>query len=81
MWSDSIQTPFVSSLQLPVRQFLKANCVQTLRLIGLYARRPVRCVPLTTTHCRLRQPGRQKSMHCGTAQQWSCLMFSDASKF
>ncbi|GFW49337.1 transposable element Tcb1 transposase [Trichonephila clavipes] len=22
--------------------------------IGLYARRPVRCVPLTTTHCRLR---------------------------
>ncbi|GFU99740.1 transposable element Tcb1 transposase [Trichonephila clavipes] len=22
--------------------------------IGLYARRPVRCVPLTSTHCRLR---------------------------
>ncbi|GFV97109.1 transposable element Tcb1 transposase [Trichonephila clavipes] len=22
--------------------------------IGLYARRPVRCVPFTTTHCRLR---------------------------
>ncbi|GFW88256.1 HTH_Tnp_Tc3_2 domain-containing protein [Trichonephila clavipes] len=22
--------------------------------IGLYARRPVRCVPLTATHCRLR---------------------------
>ncbi|KFM64076.1 hypothetical protein X975_00391, partial [Stegodyphus mimosarum] len=25
-----------------------------LRQIGLYARRPVRCVPLTATHCRLR---------------------------
>ncbi|GFU45049.1 transposable element Tcb2 transposase [Trichonephila clavipes] len=25
-----------------------------LRHIGLYARRPVRCVPLTATHCRLR---------------------------
>ncbi|GFW89110.1 transposable element Tcb1 transposase [Trichonephila clavipes] len=24
--------------------------------IGLYARRPVRCVPLTATHCRLRLP-------------------------
>ncbi|GFW92379.1 transposable element Tcb1 transposase [Trichonephila clavipes] len=25
-----------------------------LGLIGLYARRPVRCVPLTATHCHLR---------------------------
>ncbi|GFU03327.1 HTH_Tnp_Tc3_2 domain-containing protein [Trichonephila clavipes] len=25
-----------------------------LRHIGLYARRPVRCVPLIATHCRLR---------------------------
>ncbi|GFT80331.1 HTH_Tnp_Tc3_2 domain-containing protein [Trichonephila clavipes] len=29
-----------------------------LGLIGLNARRPVRCVPLTAIHCRLR-------MHCG----------------
>ncbi|GFV16785.1 transposable element Tcb1 transposase [Trichonephila clavipes] len=33
---------------------LKADRVQTLRHIGLYARRPVRCVPLTATHRRLR---------------------------
>ncbi|GFT63479.1 transposable element Tcb1 transposase [Trichonephila clavipes] len=32
----------------------KADRVQTLRHIGLYARRPVRCVPLTATHCHLR---------------------------
>ncbi|GFV07598.1 transposable element Tcb1 transposase [Trichonephila clavipes] len=25
-----------------------------LEQIGLYARRPVRCVPLTATHCRVR---------------------------
>ncbi|GFU92641.1 HTH_Tnp_Tc3_2 domain-containing protein [Trichonephila clavipes] len=32
----------------------KADRVQTLGHIGLYARRPVRCVPLTATHCHLR---------------------------
>ncbi|GFT99042.1 transposable element Tcb1 transposase [Trichonephila clavipes] len=32
----------------------KADRVQTLRYIGLYARRLIRCVPLTATHCRLR---------------------------
>ncbi|GFX01308.1 transposable element Tcb1 transposase [Trichonephila clavipes] len=33
----------------------KADAVyRRLGHIGLYARRPVRCVPLTATHCRLR---------------------------
>ncbi|GFW44869.1 HTH_Tnp_Tc3_2 domain-containing protein [Trichonephila clavipes] len=32
--------------------------------IGLYARRPVRGVPLTATHCRVRLPG-VESMYCG----------------
>ncbi|GFS84656.1 HTH_Tnp_Tc3_2 domain-containing protein [Trichonephila clavipes] len=32
--------------------------------IGLYAHKPVRCVPLTAPHCRLRLPG-VESMHCG----------------
>ncbi|GFW85137.1 uncharacterized protein TNCV_3248771 [Trichonephila clavipes] len=49
------QTCLIRSLQLPVRQF--QGRVQTMyrRLwhIGLYARTPVRCVPLTVTHCRL----------------------------
>ncbi|GFU87508.1 DDE_3 domain-containing protein [Trichonephila clavipes] len=30
-----------------------------------YARRPVRCVPPTATHCRLRLIGGVESMHCG----------------
>ncbi|GFT65192.1 transposable element Tcb2 transposase [Trichonephila clavipes] len=48
--------------------------------IGLYARRPVRCVPFTTTHCRLRLTwSREHALW--TPQQWSCGMFSDESRF
>ncbi|GFU22204.1 HTH_Tnp_Tc3_2 domain-containing protein [Trichonephila clavipes] len=48
--------------------------------IGLYARRPVRCVPLTAIHCRLRLTwSREHALW--TPQQWSCVMFSDESRF
>ncbi|GFX29584.1 transposable element Tcb2 transposase [Trichonephila clavipes] len=52
--------------------------------IGLYARRPVRCVPLTATHCRLLLTwSREHALW--THQQWSCVMFSlslsDESRF
>ncbi|GBM23187.1 Transposable element Tcb1 transposase [Araneus ventricosus] len=48
--------------------------------MGLYARRPVRCVPLTATHCRLRLAwSREHALW--TPQQWSCVMFSDESRF
>ncbi|GFX03123.1 transposable element Tcb1 transposase [Trichonephila clavipes] len=48
--------------------------------IGLYARRPVRCVPLNATHCRLRLTwSREPALW--TPQQWSCVMFSDESRF
>ncbi|GFV96738.1 transposable element Tcb1 transposase [Trichonephila clavipes] len=47
--------------------------------IGLYARRPVTCVPLTTTHCRLRLTwSREHALW--TPQQWSCVMFSEEFK-
>ncbi|GFW58853.1 transposable element Tcb1 transposase [Trichonephila clavipes] len=50
------------------------------RHIGLYARRPVRCVPLTATHCRLRLTwSREHALW--TPQQWSCVIFSDESRF
>ncbi|GFV58393.1 transposable element Tcb1 transposase [Trichonephila clavipes] len=50
-----------------------------LRYIGLYACRPVRCVPLTATHCRLRLTwSREHALW--TPQQWSCMMFSDQSR-
>ncbi|GFX21031.1 transposable element Tcb1 transposase [Trichonephila clavipes] len=58
----------------------KAHRVQTIGHIGLYARRPVRCVPLTATHCRLRLTwSREHALR--TPQQWSCGMFSDESGF
>ncbi|GFV98367.1 transposable element Tcb1 transposase [Trichonephila clavipes] len=47
--------------------------------IGLYARRPVRCVPLTATHCRLRLTWSRE--HAWAPQQWSCVMFSDEFRF
>ncbi|GFU02448.1 transposable element Tcb1 transposase [Trichonephila clavipes] len=48
--------------------------------IGVYARRPVRCVPLTATHCRRRLTwSREHALW--TPQHRSCVMFSDESKF
>ncbi|GFW39639.1 transposable element Tcb1 transposase [Trichonephila clavipes] len=47
--------------------------------IGLYARRPVRCVPLTAAHCRMRLNwSREHAL--GIPQHWSCVMFSDESR-
>ncbi|GFW36031.1 HTH_Tnp_Tc3_2 domain-containing protein [Trichonephila clavipes] len=53
---------------------------QTLGHIGLYARRSVRCVPLTATHCRLRLTwSREHALW--TPQQWCCVIFSDEYRF
>ncbi|GFX43497.1 transposable element Tcb1 transposase [Trichonephila clavipes] len=58
----------------------KQTVYKRLGHIGLYARRPVRCVPLTATHCRLRLTwSREHALW--TPQQWSCVMFSDEFKF
>ncbi|GFV14782.1 transposable element Tcb1 transposase [Trichonephila clavipes] len=59
---------------------IKEDHVQTLQHIGLYARRPERCVPLTATNCRLRLT-RSREHALRTPQQWSCVMFSDESRF
>ncbi|GFV70709.1 BRCA1-associated protein [Trichonephila clavipes] len=48
--------------------------------IGLYARRPVRCVPLTATHCHLRLTW-SREYALWAPQQWSCVMFSVESRF
>ncbi|GFT19625.1 HTH_Tnp_Tc3_2 domain-containing protein [Trichonephila clavipes] len=54
---------------------LRQTVYRHLGHIGLYARRPVRCVPLTATHCRLRLNwSREHALW--TLQQWSCMMFS-----
>ncbi|GFX48837.1 transposable element Tcb1 transposase [Trichonephila clavipes] len=48
--------------------------------MGLYAHRPVRYVPLTATHCHLRLTSSREHA-LWTPQQWSCVMFSDDSRF
>ncbi|GFT19621.1 HTH_Tnp_Tc3_2 domain-containing protein [Trichonephila clavipes] len=59
---------------------LRQTVYRRLGHIGLYARRPGRCVPLTATHCRLRLNwSREHALW--TPQQWSCVMFSDESRF
>ncbi|GFY17770.1 HTH_Tnp_Tc3_2 domain-containing protein [Trichonephila clavipes] len=48
--------------------------------IGLYARRPVRCVQFTATHCCLRLTwSREHALW--TPLSYSCVMFSDESRF
>ncbi|GFW39095.1 HTH_Tnp_Tc3_2 domain-containing protein [Trichonephila clavipes] len=48
--------------------------------IGLYARKPVRCIPLTATQCCLRLTwSREHALW--TPRQWSCAMFSDEYRF
>ncbi|GFX09594.1 transposable element Tcb1 transposase [Trichonephila clavipes] len=46
--------------------------------IGLYARRPVKCVPLTVTHCHLRLTWSREHASW-TPEQWSCAMFPEES--
>ncbi|GFV74184.1 transposable element Tcb1 transposase [Trichonephila clavipes] len=68
-------------LVVPVRQFKGRQTVnRRLRHIGLYVRRPVRCVPLTATHCHLRLTW-SRGHSLWTPKQWSCVMFSDESRF
>ncbi|GFX06329.1 HTH_Tnp_Tc3_2 domain-containing protein [Trichonephila clavipes] len=70
------------------RQLSSATCTAVSRQtvyrrlghIGLYARRPVRCVSLTATHCHLRLTW-SREYALWTPQQWSCVMFSDESRF
>ncbi|GFV08765.1 HTH_Tnp_Tc3_2 domain-containing protein [Trichonephila clavipes] len=54
--------------------------LEHIGLFTLHARRPVRCVPLTATHCRLRLT-RSREHALWTAQQWSYVAFSDDSRF
>ncbi|GFW81720.1 transposable element Tcb1 transposase [Trichonephila clavipes] len=50
------------------------------RHIGLYARRPVRCVPLTATHC-LQRLTWSREHALWTPQQWPRVIFYDESRF
>ncbi|GFV50354.1 transposable element Tcb2 transposase [Trichonephila clavipes] len=62
------------------KQISRKTVARRLRGGGLYARRPVVCVPLTRQHhtaclqwCR--------EHHNWTEQDWACVLFSDQSRF
>ncbi|GFW28308.1 transposable element Tcb1 transposase [Trichonephila clavipes] len=77
-----------TTAQLVANQFLAASGKQISRKIvarrlrggGLYARRPVVCVPLTRHH---RTVSLQwcREHHNWTEQDWACVLFSDESRF
>ncbi|GFU47770.1 transposable element Tcb1 transposase [Trichonephila clavipes] len=67
-------------LHLPCLQENRDYTGMWVRLGSLWPARPVRCVPLTATHKRLRLTwSREHALW--TPQQWSCVTFSDESKF
>ncbi|GFU49201.1 transposable element Tcb1 transposase [Trichonephila clavipes] len=77
-----------TTAQLVENQFLAASGKQIsrktvarrLRGGGLYARRPVVCVPLTRQHRTARLQWCREH-HNWTEQDWACVLFSDESRF
>ncbi|GFW70726.1 transposable element Tcb1 transposase [Trichonephila clavipes] len=77
-----------TTAQLVENQFLAASekqisrktVARRLRGGGLYARRPVVCVPLTRQHRTARLQWCREH-HNWTEQDWACVLFSDESRF
>ncbi|GFT22148.1 transposable element Tcb2 transposase [Trichonephila clavipes] len=62
------------------KQIFRKTVVRRLRGGGLYARRPVVCVPLTRQHRTARLQWCCEH-HNWTEQDWACVLFSDESRF
>ncbi|GFX95892.1 hypothetical protein TNCV_2084721 [Trichonephila clavipes] len=58
----------------------RKTVARRLRGGGLYARRPVVCVPLTRQHRTARLQWCREH-HNWTEQDWACVLFSDESRF
>ncbi|GFW35554.1 transposable element Tcb1 transposase [Trichonephila clavipes] len=77
-----------TTAQQVANQFLAASgkhisrktVARRLRGGGLYARRPVVCVPLTRQHRTARLQW-CRAHHNWTEQDWACVLFSDESRF
>ncbi|GFT63294.1 transposable element Tcb1 transposase [Trichonephila clavipes] len=61
------------------KQISRKTVARRLRGGGLYARRPVVCVPLTEQHRTARLQWCREH-HNWTEQDWACVLFSDESK-
>ncbi|GFW51116.1 transposable element Tcb2 transposase [Trichonephila clavipes] len=62
------------------KQISRKTVARRLRGGGLYARRPVVCVPLTRQHRTARFQWCREH-HNWTEQDWACVLFSDESRF
>ncbi|GFX39957.1 transposable element Tcb2 transposase [Trichonephila clavipes] len=62
------------------KQISRKSVARRLREEGLYARRPVVCVPLTRQHRTARLQWCREH-HNWTEQDWACVLFSDESRF
>ncbi|GFU07514.1 transposable element Tcb2 transposase [Trichonephila clavipes] len=62
------------------KQIFRKTVARRLRGGGLYARRPVVCVPLTRQHHTARLQWCREH-HNWTEQDWACVLFSDESRF
>ncbi|GFS50139.1 transposable element Tcb1 transposase [Trichonephila clavipes] len=62
------------------KQISRKTVARRLRRGGLYARRPVVCVPLTRQHRTARLQWCHEH-HNWTEQDWACVLFSDESRF
>ncbi|GFX23723.1 transposable element Tcb2 transposase [Trichonephila clavipes] len=62
------------------KQISRKTIARRLRGGGLYARRPVVCVPLTRQHRTARLQW-YREHHNWTEQDWACVRFSDESRF
>ncbi|GFX30275.1 transposable element Tcb1 transposase [Trichonephila clavipes] len=61
------------------KQISRKTVARRLRGGGLYARRPVACVPLTRQHRTYRLQWCREH-HNWTEQDWACVLFSDESR-
>ncbi|GFU42999.1 transposable element Tc1 transposase [Trichonephila clavipes] len=62
------------------KQISRKTVPRRLRGGGLYARRPVVCVPLTRQHRTVRLQWCREH-HNWTEQDWACVLFSDENRF
>ncbi|GFT40388.1 transposable element Tcb2 transposase [Trichonephila clavipes] len=62
------------------KQISRKTVARRLKGGGLYARRPVVCVPLTRQHPTVRLQWCREH-HNWTEQDWACVLFSDESRF
>ncbi|GFU90418.1 transposable element Tcb2 transposase [Trichonephila clavipes] len=81
LWkSTTVQQVANQFLAASGKQISRKTVARRLRGGGLYARRPVVCVPLTRQHRTARLKWCREH-HNWTEQDWVCVLFSDESRF